>query len=115
MSFRRCISLICGLILGLVFLVACGQKTPPVPTSTPTKQPTPSSTAVPPRLLTICLGQEPVSLYPVDNPSTAARSVLAAIYDGPIDTNSSGYLPVILERIPNIKNGDAQLFTKSFY
>ncbi len=115
MSFRRCISIICGLILGVVFLVACGQKTPPVPTSTPTKQPTPSATPVPPRLLTVCLGQEPVSLYPVNNPSTAARSVLAAIYDGPIDTNSYGYQPVILQRIPNIKNGDAQLFTKSFY
>jgi len=115
MSFRRCISIICGLILGVVFLVACGQKTPPVPTSTPTKQPTPSATHVPPRLLTVCLGQEPVSLYPVNNPSTAARSVLAAIYDGPIDTNSYGYQPVILQRIPNIKNGDAQLFTKSFY
>ena len=117
MSFRRCVSIICGLILGLVFLVACGQKIPPVPTSTPTptKQSTPSATPVPPRLLTVCLGQEPVSLYPVDNPSTAARSVLAAIYDGPIDTNSYGYQPVILKRIPNIKNGDAQLFIKSFY
>ncbi len=45
----------------------------------------------------------------------AARSVLAAIYDGPIDTNSYGYQAVILQRIPSIKNGDAQLFAKSFY
>ncbi len=45
----------------------------------------------------------------------AARSVLAAIYDGPIDTNSYSYQAVILQRIPSIKNGDAQLFTKSFY
>jgi peptide/nickel transport system substrate-binding protein len=51
----------------------------------------------------------------VDNPSTAARSVLAALYDGPIDTNSYGYQPVILQSLPSIKNGDAQLFTKSFY
>jgi hypothetical protein len=47
MSFRRCVSIISGLILGLVFLVACGQKIPPVPTSTPTstKQPTAAATA----------------------------------------------------------------------
>ncbi len=115
MSFRRCLIIICGMILGLVFLVACGQKATPVPVATPTPQPTPSATPVPPRQLTVCLGQEPVSLYPVDNPSMAARSVLAAIYDGPIDTNSYGYQAVILQRIPSIKNGDAQLFTKSFF
>ncbi len=70
---------------------------------------------MPPRQLTVCLGQEPVSLYPVDNPSSAARSVLAAVYDGPIDTNSYGYQAVILQRLPSIENGDAQLFSKSFY
>jgi peptide/nickel transport system substrate-binding protein len=115
MSFRRFLIIICGLILGLVSLVACGQNTPPVPSATPSPRPTPSVTPLPKRKLTICLGQEPVSLYPVDNPSMAARSVLAAVYDGPIDTNSYGYQAVILQRIPNIKSGDAQLFTKSFY
>lgn len=115
MSFRRCFIIICGLIFGLVFLVACGQRNTPTPSATPTSQPTPSATPEPPRLLTVCLGQEPITLYPVDNPSMAARSVLAAIYDGPIDTNSYGYQAVILQRIPSIKNGDAQLFTKSFY
>jgi peptide/nickel transport system substrate-binding protein len=63
----------------------------------------------------VCLGQEPASLYLLDNPSLAARSVLAAIYDGPIDTNSYGFQAVILERLPSIENGSAQLFTKSVY
>jgi peptide/nickel transport system substrate-binding protein len=106
---------ICGLILGLSFLVACGQETPPATTSTPQPTLTLTVTPAPPRQLIVCLGQEPVSLYPVDNPSLAARSVLSAIYDGPIDTNSYGYQAVILERMPSIKNGDAQLFSKSFY
>ena len=112
MSFRRYVILLCGLILGLSLLVACGQKTP---TPTPTPEPTLTATPVPPRQLTVCLGQEPTSLFPVNNPSSAARSVLAAIYDGPIDTNSYGYQAVILERLPSIKNGDAQLFPKSVY
>ncbi len=115
MSLRRCLFTICGLIFGTAFLVACGQRISPTPAATPTSQATPSATPVPPRLLTICLGQEPVSLYPVENPSSAARSVLAAIYDGPIDTNSYGYQAVILQRLPSIKNGDAQIFSKPFY
>jgi peptide/nickel transport system substrate-binding protein len=113
MPFRRSVFLFCGLIFGLSLLVACGQKTP---SPTPTPEPTLTATPVPlPRQLTVCLGQEPDSLYPVDNPSSAARSVLAAIYDGPIDTNSYGYQAVILERLPSIENGDAQLFSKSVY
>ena len=65
--------------------------------------------------MTVCLGQEPSSLYPLNNPSLAARSILAAVYDGPIDTNSYGYQPVILERLPSLENGDAQIFSKSVY
>jgi peptide/nickel transport system substrate-binding protein len=113
MSFRRSIILICGLIFGLSLLVACGQKTPSPATPTPKPTVTVTPVPVPPRKLTICLGQEPASLYPMNNPSSVARSVLAAVYDGPIDTNSYGYQAVILERLPSIKNGDAQLFSKS--
>jgi peptide/nickel transport system substrate-binding protein len=72
-------------------------------------------TVVSPRPLTICLGQEPSSLFPVDNPSAVARAVLAAVYDGPIDTNSYGYQPVILKSLPSLSNGDAQIFKKSVY
>ena len=116
MSFRRSVLLFCGLVLGLFLLEGCSPETPPSPTSISTlPQPTPTATSLPPRMLTICLGQEPASLYPVDNPSLAARSVLAAVYDGPIDTNSYGYQPVILEQLPSIENGGALLFSKSAY
>ena len=71
--------------------------------------PEPSPTRALPRGLTVCLGQEPNSLYPFGNLNAAARSVLGAIYDGPIDTFTNGYQPVILEKIPSIENGDAQL------
>jgi peptide/nickel transport system substrate-binding protein len=111
MSLRRSIFLLFCLIFGLVLLAACGPKTPSPSASTPV--PTMAPTHLPPRQLTVCLGQEPASLYPVDNPSSAARSVLSAIYDGPIDTNSHGYQAVILENLPSIENGDAQLFPTS--
>jgi peptide/nickel transport system substrate-binding protein len=72
---------------------------PPAPTSTPTPPP--------PRTLTICLGAEPDTLYPLGGPNAAARSVLEAIYDGPMDVVGYNYRPVILENIPNFARGDA--------
>ena len=112
MSLRRFVLTIFSLPIFLAFLVACSRNKPaatpiPIPETA-----TPTSTPVPPRALTICLGQEPSSLFPLNNPSAAARSVLAAVYDGPIDTNSYGYQPVILQRLPSLANGDAQLFQK---
>jgi peptide/nickel transport system substrate-binding protein len=107
---------ISGLLITLAGLAACGSSKPtatPLPVTT--NPATPSVTVIPPRNLTICLGQEPASLFPVDNPSSSARAVLAAVYDGPIDTNSYGYQPVILKDLPSLANGDAQLFQKSVY
>jgi peptide/nickel transport system substrate-binding protein len=55
------------------------------------------------------LGEEPNTLYPLGGPNAAARSVLDAVYDGPIDVVSYNYQPVILERVPSIGTGDALL------
>lgn len=111
-------------LLGLLLLSSCSlglsEPQPATPASTavlpketnsqPQSLPQHTPTATPtPRVLTVCLGQEPNSLYPFDVLNTAARSVLEAVYDGPIDTFTNGYQPVILERIPSIENGDAQL------
>lgn len=91
-------------------LLACGRQatvTPFVPgtaTSTPPVTPTP-----PTRSLTICLGQEPTTLYPYGNLNSAARSVLSAIYDGPMDIVDYDYEPIILEKIPSLEDGDAQI------
>jgi len=112
---RSTFGLACCLVV-VVWLAACGGSTPTATPEPVTPEPvTPSPTAVPSRPLTICLGQEPSSLFPVDNPSSVARAVLAAVYDGPIDTNSYGYQPVILKGLPSLANGDAQLFKKSVY
>jgi len=64
---------------------------------------------VPPGGLTICLGEEPNTLYPFASPNDAALSVLAAIDDGPIDTLDYNYQPVILKKLPSLADGDAQL------
>jgi peptide/nickel transport system substrate-binding protein len=75
-------------------------------TETPTPLPTPTLV---PRSLTICLGDEPTTLYAYGNLNSAARSVLSAIYDGPMDTTGYEYQPVILGKIPNLDDGDAQV------
>ena len=120
MSLRRSVLTLSSLLAVLALLAACGGSTPtPTPTAAPvTATPeliTPSPTTVPARPLNICMGQEPASLFPVDNSSSVARAILAAVYDGPIDTNSYGYQPVILESLPSLANGDAQLFQQSVY
>lgn len=86
----------------------------PTPVVTPfvanTPTVTPLATATPVvRSLRVCLGEEPNTLYPYGNLNAAARSVLSAIYDGPIDVVEYAYEPIILEKIPTLEDGDAQI------
>ncbi len=81
----------------------------PTPIVIPPPAATSTATPAPSRTLTICLGEEPDTLYPLGGPNAAARSVLQAIYDGPIDVVGYNYLPVILERVPSLATGDALL------
>lgn len=96
-------------ILGGDQTTATPQAVDGAPTATPASAVATATPEPEPEYLTICLGQEPNTLYPYGLPNQAARSVLAAIYDGPIDVFLDGYQPVILETIPSIENGDAQI------
>ncbi len=64
---------------------------------------------VPARTLTVCLGAEPNTLYPLATLNDAAQSVLAAIDDGPIDTVNYQYQAVALTKLPSLSGGDAQI------
>ncbi|HJQ13115.1 MAG TPA: ABC transporter substrate-binding protein [Anaerolineales bacterium] len=102
-------ALIPFLIFALV-LPACAPTpvvTPFVP-NTPTVTPLATATPVV-RSLRVCLGEEPNTLYPYGNLNAAARSVLSAIYDGPMDVVDYTYEPIILEKIPALEDGDAQI------
>ena len=92
----------CGLPVGNAEPTAAPTKEiiPPVPTATPA-----------PRELTVCLGEEPNTLYPFGGPNAAARSVMAAVFDGPIDMVGYDYQPVILSQIPSFADGDAQIIS----
>lgn len=61
------------------------------------------------RSLTICSAQEPESLYIYgdDYLYLSQYNILSAVYDGPIDTLSYSYQPVILTKMPSLADGDA--------
>ena len=103
-------------------LTACNQQSTATPVSdllgsptssaelTPTDVPQPTATqpvAPPPRVLSVCLGQEPSSLFLYGDTTSAAQSIRQAIYDGPFDIFNYELVPVILQRMPSIENGDA--------
>ena len=101
-------------LIPLLILVLIVPACAPTPVVTPfvanTLTPTPLVTPTPVvRALNICLGEEPNTLYPYANLNSAARSVLSAVYDGPMDVVEYGYEPIILEKIPTLEDGDAQV------
>lgn len=103
-------------LLGAILLATCSSPQTvvqtvevPGPTVVVTATPTPTETP-PPTTLTVCQVGEPETLY-LYGGSYAARNVLAAIYDGPIDTRTYGFQPVILEKLPSLEDGDAYFRT----
>ncbi|MBI3160963.1 MAG: hypothetical protein HYZ23_00555 [Chloroflexi bacterium] len=97
--------------LFLILTMACGfssaqTETPVAPSEIPVTLP--SATPAPSNF-TVCLGQEPNTLYPFGGTNAAARSVLSVIQDGPIDIVEYEYQPVILAKLPSIEDGDAQI------
>jgi peptide/nickel transport system substrate-binding protein len=108
---KRLVILIPFIFILSIIITACG-----LPFSQPEATATPSETQIPiptamavPSALTVCLGQEPNTLYPFGGPNAAARSVLASINDGPIDMVGYKFQPVILTQLPSLENGDAQI------
>jgi peptide/nickel transport system substrate-binding protein len=70
---------------------------------------TPEPVETGPRTLVICQGQEPDTMYPYSGAMLARSSVQEAIFDGPYDTRTYDYQPIILEKLPSLADGDATL------
>jgi peptide/nickel transport system substrate-binding protein len=101
----------CPLVVCLVCLSGCStagltswRKTA---TQTPQAAVTIVPTTTPQKEMTICLGEEPDSLYLyAQQQSVAMWSILEAVYDGPIDVSSGKYKAVILQKLPTFEDGD---------
>ncbi|MFL7890938.1 MAG: ABC transporter substrate-binding protein [Anaerolineales bacterium] len=111
-----------GMLLLASLLVSCASEGGDVPTPTSflventqvnsqdtTTEITPATPTALPRRLTICIADEPDTLFIYGGDSLAQRHVLQAIYDGPIDMQGYQYQAVILEKLPNLADGDALL------
>lgn len=117
---RSQVSMLLLLLAGA--LAACGAppdvELPLTIAPTPTQlepSPIPTPDSPPPQTLFICLGREPESLYRFSasylygDTSREADAVLEAIYDGPLDVLGYAYQAVILEKLPDLADGDAQV------
>ena len=123
MHHKRLMMIASLLVLASLLLTACPAPAQPatvvvtappqVVTATP-----PPPTALPPaepKTLVICQGQEPDSLYTYGTDMLAAAHLQEAIYDGGdygpagIDSRTYDFQPVILEKLPNVDDGDALL------
>src|SRR5688572_22901909 len=95
------INVLIALLILTLTLPACAPQVTDIPviSGTPeTPAPTPPTlgTLTPaPRVLTVCLGEEPNTLYPYGNLNSAACSVLSAIFDGPMDVLEYEYESII--------------------
>ncbi len=75
----------------------------------PTATPFPPTPTPMPRTLTVCLGQEPDSLYLYGTVSPASQMILKALFSGPMDKEDNKNTTTILEKIPSIESGDVTL------
>ena len=94
--------------LVLVLCTGCCVDLPLVPTPEPTVIPSPTPE---PTVLTVCMHDEPDSLYLYGTDSVSAHHVWEAIYDGPYDSRKYEHQPVLLMSLPSLDEGTAAIQT----
>ncbi|MCP4356540.1 MAG: hypothetical protein GY796_00785 [Chloroflexi bacterium] len=83
----------------------------PTQTPEPTALPTPSATPLPPRDLTVCMVNEPQSLYLYGDDSLATAAVRHAISENLFTTLDYAYQPRAILKLPSLSDGDAIIRT----
>ena len=100
--------LILALVLIIVILSSCsGDYDSPrlfSPIKSPEVEPALVPTPTPPKVLSVCLGEEPSSLFIYGDLSTSADIIRQAIYDDPVDEVNFLQSSQILEQIPSLEN-----------
>lgn len=69
----------------------------------------PTATPIPPKTMTICLSDEPSSLFLYGDDSLAAAAVRHALYENLYTTLSYDYQPQGLQKLPSLAEGDARI------
>ncbi len=110
--------MLAGLLACLLAAAACTAPALDVPFSqgaadTPTPPPFLPTAPPAPKVLVVCLAEEPDTFYLYDSPNPSAQTLLPALYDGPFDVLDHEYRPVILEGVPSVESGTVRLETAS--
>ncbi len=70
-----------------------------VPTTAPTQ----------PKVMVVCMAQEPQTLYTLSEAALVKTAVLEAVYDWGVDARGYSYQPVGLTKLPSLDDGDASI------
>jgi peptide/nickel transport system substrate-binding protein len=113
-----------GVLVFSMLLAACGGGTPQVVEQTVVVKETvvaegetvveevvvtatPEPEVVEPKVMVVCMAQEPNTLYTLTDASLVKTAVLEALYDFGVDQRSYDYQPVGLAQLPKFDNGGA--------
>jgi peptide/nickel transport system substrate-binding protein len=66
-----------------------------------------------PKMLVVCLAEEPDSFYPFGPQNPSARALLPLLFDGPVNVLDFAAQPVILDGLPSEEKGSVRLETVS--
>jgi peptide/nickel transport system substrate-binding protein len=69
---------------------------------------TPEPEAMEPKVMVVCMAQEPASLYSYEGSALVKTAVLEAVYDFGVDSRTFEYQPVGLVKLPSFDDGDAK-------
>lgn len=122
LTHRRAVLSLSLLVLVSLVITACGPQATPAPSvvvretvevpveRTVVVQPTaPPPSPAGPKTLVVCMAQEPDTLYNLGGAMLASTAVQHAFRDFPITSLTYAYQPVIIEKLPSLKDGDAML------
>lgn len=109
-----------GFTLTSMLLAACQATPVDVPVTVPvtvlatqievvTATPGPEPTDAPagPKVMVVCMAQEPATLYTLSESALVKTAVLEAVYDWGVDQRTYDYQAVGLKKLPNFDDGDA--------
>ncbi len=98
------LSILLVLVLSMSACLAESSQIISIPEKDQGPQVTPLPSPVPKKVLSICLGEEPTSLFLYGDQSTSARIIRQAIYDWTVADPKQGVVSALIEDIPSLEN-----------
>jgi len=98
------LSILLMLVLSMSACLAESSQIINIPEMDQGPQITPLPSPIPKKVLSVCLGEEPTSLFLYGDQSASARIIRQAIYDWTVSDPSLGAISALIEDIPSLEN-----------